>query len=101
MIKTDVIIIGGGATGCGVARDLALRGIPHCLIEKGDFSAPKQIAIAICACPAMKACAAAGGTPRWIASSSDAFIRAAAVATTISDIAGSRKANCSAVTRCA
>jgi glycerol-3-phosphate dehydrogenase len=39
MIKTDVIIIGGGATGCGVARDLALRGIPHCLIEKGDFAA--------------------------------------------------------------
>jgi glycerol-3-phosphate dehydrogenase len=39
MIKTDVIIIGGGATGCGIARDLALRGIPHCLIEKGDFSA--------------------------------------------------------------
>jgi len=39
MIKTDVIIIGGGATGCGIARDLALRGIPHCLIEKGDFAA--------------------------------------------------------------
>jgi glycerol-3-phosphate dehydrogenase len=39
MIKTDVIIIGGGATGCGVARDLALRGIPHCLVEKGDFAA--------------------------------------------------------------
>ncbi|MBW2562079.1 MAG: anaerobic glycerol-3-phosphate dehydrogenase subunit A [Deltaproteobacteria bacterium] len=39
MIKTDVIIIGGGSTGCGIARDLALRGIPHCLIEKGDFAA--------------------------------------------------------------
>ena len=39
MIKTDVIIIGGGATGCGIARDLALRGIPHCLVEKGDFAA--------------------------------------------------------------
>ena len=39
MIKTDVIIIGGGATGCGIARDLALRGIPHCLIEKGDYAA--------------------------------------------------------------
>ena len=26
-MKTDVIIIGGGATGCGIARDLALRGI--------------------------------------------------------------------------
>ena len=39
MIKTDDIIIGGGATGCGIARDLALRGIPHCLIEKGDYAA--------------------------------------------------------------
>ena len=39
VIKTDVIIIGGGSTGCGIARDLALRGIPHCLIEKGDFAA--------------------------------------------------------------
>jgi len=39
VLKTDVIIIGGGATGCGIARDLALRGIPHCLIEKGDFAA--------------------------------------------------------------
>ncbi|MBW2638054.1 MAG: FAD-dependent oxidoreductase, partial [Deltaproteobacteria bacterium] len=38
MMKTDVIIIGGGSTGCGIARDLALRGISHCLIEKGDFA---------------------------------------------------------------
>jgi len=38
-MKTDVIIIGGGATGCGIARDLALRDIPHCLIERGDFAA--------------------------------------------------------------
>ena len=37
-IKTDVIIIGGGATGCGIARDLALRGIPHYLVERGDFA---------------------------------------------------------------
>ena len=39
MIKTDVIIIGGGATGTGIARDMALRGIDHCLIEKKDFAA--------------------------------------------------------------
>lgn len=39
MIRTDVIIIGGGATGCGIARDLALRGIPHYLVEKDDFAA--------------------------------------------------------------
>lgn len=38
MIKTDVIIIGGGATGCGIARDLALRGVHHYLVEKGDFA---------------------------------------------------------------
>jgi len=31
MIKTDVIIIGGGATGTGIARDMALRGIDHFL----------------------------------------------------------------------
>ena len=37
-MKTDVVIIGGGATGCGVARDLALRGINHCLLEEGDFA---------------------------------------------------------------
>ncbi len=39
VIKTDVIIIGGGATGTGIARDLALRGIDHCLVEKKDFAA--------------------------------------------------------------
>ena len=39
MLKTDIIIIGGGSTGCGIARDLALRGIPHCLLEKDDFAA--------------------------------------------------------------
>ncbi|HOO37452.1 MAG TPA: anaerobic glycerol-3-phosphate dehydrogenase subunit A [Deltaproteobacteria bacterium] len=38
MIKTDVVIIGGGATGCGIARDLTLRGIHHYLVEKGDFA---------------------------------------------------------------
>ncbi|HPP80987.1 MAG TPA: anaerobic glycerol-3-phosphate dehydrogenase subunit A [Deltaproteobacteria bacterium] len=36
--RTDVIIIGGGATGCGIARDLALRGVPHYLVERGDFA---------------------------------------------------------------
>jgi glycerol-3-phosphate dehydrogenase len=37
-IKTEVLIIGGGATGVGISRDLALRGIPSALIEKGDFA---------------------------------------------------------------
>ncbi len=37
-LRTEVLIIGGGATGTGISRDLALRGIPSVLIEKGDFS---------------------------------------------------------------
>ena len=36
--KTEVLIIGGGATGVGISRDLALRGIPCILIEKGDLA---------------------------------------------------------------
>ncbi|MFK5926128.1 MAG: FAD-dependent oxidoreductase [Desulfuromusa sp.] len=34
----DLIIIGGGATGCGVALDAATRGLKVALIEKNDFS---------------------------------------------------------------
>ncbi len=34
----DVIIIGGGATGAGVARDCALRGIKVLLLERSDIS---------------------------------------------------------------
>jgi glycerol-3-phosphate dehydrogenase len=37
-IKTEVLIIGGGATGAGISRDLALRGIPSVLVEKGDLA---------------------------------------------------------------
>ena len=37
-LKTEVLIIGGGATGVGILRDLALRGIPSVLIEKGDYA---------------------------------------------------------------
>jgi glycerol-3-phosphate dehydrogenase len=37
-IQTEVLIIGGGITGVGISRDLALRGIPSVLIEKGDFA---------------------------------------------------------------
>jgi glycerol-3-phosphate dehydrogenase len=36
-LRTEVLIIGGGATGVGIARDLSLRGVPSLLIEKGDF----------------------------------------------------------------
>ncbi len=35
---TDVVIIGGGIAGAGVARDLALRGIRAVLVEKADFA---------------------------------------------------------------
>lgn len=38
-ITTDVLIIGGGATGAGVMRDLALRGIHCLLIDKKDLCA--------------------------------------------------------------
>jgi glycerol-3-phosphate dehydrogenase len=34
----DVIVIGGGMAGGGVARDLALRGASVALFEKGDFA---------------------------------------------------------------
>ena len=37
-ISTDVIIIGGGATGAGVARDCALRGINCVLLERRDIA---------------------------------------------------------------
>lgn len=36
---TQVLIIGGGATGTGLARDLSLRGVSCILVEKGDFNA--------------------------------------------------------------
>ena len=34
----DVVVIGGGMAGAGVARDLALRGVSTALIEQGDFA---------------------------------------------------------------
>lgn len=36
--KYDVIIIGGGATGAGTARDCALRGLKVLLVERKDFA---------------------------------------------------------------
>lgn len=38
-IETRVLIIGGGVTGTGLARDLALRGIECILVEKEDINA--------------------------------------------------------------
>ncbi|HCY86941.1 MAG TPA: anaerobic glycerol-3-phosphate dehydrogenase subunit A [Desulfobacteraceae bacterium] len=39
VLETDVLIIGGGATGTGLARDLALRGLRVILAEKKDLNA--------------------------------------------------------------
>ena len=37
-IDTDVLVIGGGSTGCGVVRDLAMRGVDATLVEKGNLT---------------------------------------------------------------
>ncbi len=34
----DLLIIGGGITGAGIARDAALRGLSVALVDKGDFA---------------------------------------------------------------
>ena len=36
--ETDVVVIGGGATGAGVLRDLAMRGLRAVLVERRDFT---------------------------------------------------------------
>jgi glycerol-3-phosphate dehydrogenase len=37
-VSTEIVVIGGGATGLGVARDAALRGFKTILVEKGDLA---------------------------------------------------------------
>jgi len=39
VLETEVLIIGGGVTGTGIMRDLALRGIRSILIDKRDLCA--------------------------------------------------------------
>jgi glycerol-3-phosphate dehydrogenase len=34
----DLVVIGGGITGCGVARDAAMRGLSVALVERDDFA---------------------------------------------------------------
>lgn len=34
----DVLVIGGGITGCGVALDAASRGLRTALVERDDFA---------------------------------------------------------------
>ena len=36
--KTTVLVIGGGSTGCGIVRDLAMRGIDATLVERGNLT---------------------------------------------------------------
>jgi glycerol-3-phosphate dehydrogenase len=37
-IQTDVLVIGGGATGTGVLRDLAMRDFKCILVERRDLA---------------------------------------------------------------
>jgi glycerol-3-phosphate dehydrogenase len=37
-VRPDVLVVGGGITGCGVALDLALRGLNVTLLERDDFA---------------------------------------------------------------
>ncbi|HEY6089301.1 MAG TPA: glycerol-3-phosphate dehydrogenase/oxidase [Gemmatimonadaceae bacterium] len=37
-VQFDLLVIGGGITGCGVARDAAMRGLRVALVERDDFA---------------------------------------------------------------
>jgi glycerol-3-phosphate dehydrogenase len=37
-LETQVIVVGGGITGCGVLRDVAMRGLDAVLFERGNLS---------------------------------------------------------------
>src|SRR4030043_2077759 len=37
-IETDILVIGGGATGTGILRDLAMRGLKCLLVERRDLA---------------------------------------------------------------
>ena len=34
----DLLVVGGGITGAGIARDAAMRGLSVGLVERGDFA---------------------------------------------------------------
>jgi glycerol-3-phosphate dehydrogenase len=38
-LETEVLVVGGGSTGAGVARDAAMRGFEVVLVERGDLAA--------------------------------------------------------------
>ncbi len=73
----DVLVVGGGATGAGVARDLALRGIDVTLVERDGLTMAPPGDRTDC-------CTAVPATPRqtgWVP-------RSASPKTGYSDIAG-------------
>ena len=37
-LQTEVLVVGGGSTGAGVARDAAMRGFATALVERGDLA---------------------------------------------------------------
>ena len=36
--RWDIIVVGGGITGAGLAREAAVRGLSFCLVDKNDFA---------------------------------------------------------------
>ena len=46
--KYDVIVIGGGITGAGSARDCAMRGLSVLLIERFDFAQGATAVTTVC-----------------------------------------------------
>lgn len=38
MARTEVLVVGGGSTGTGIARDLSLRGVDVTLVERGTLT---------------------------------------------------------------
>ncbi len=47
-LDSEVIIIGGGATGAGIARDCARRGLRTLLIERHDIATGRPAGIMDC-----------------------------------------------------
>jgi glycerol-3-phosphate dehydrogenase len=47
----DLLIVGGGATGAGVAVDAASRGLKVALVERDDFSSGEHFRYLLTACP--------------------------------------------------
>jgi glycine/D-amino acid oxidase-like deaminating enzyme len=47
-LETNLLVIGGGATGTGIAWDAALRGFSVVLVEKRDLLHNPRVAITAC-----------------------------------------------------